>query len=74
MLFCLFFLSDLKAQQVFPGGGLGSYNLTIPPDDYIPGNVADEIGGGAAGATYIAKGPGYTGPFQSHQWWTSALW
>lgn len=62
------------AQQVFPGGGTGSYNLTIPPDDYVPGNTFDEIGGGAAGAAFITKGPGYTGPFQSHQWWTSALW
>ncbi|MDB5255600.1 MAG: Ricin lectin [Chitinophagaceae bacterium] len=74
VLFFLFFLSDLKAQQVNPGGGTGSYNLTLPPDDYIAGNTFDVIGGGAAGATYISKGPGYTGPFQSHQWWTSALW
>ena len=74
VFFFVFLLSDLKAQQVFPGGGFGSYNRTIPPDDYIAGNIFDEIGGGTAGASYIAKGPGYTGPFQSHQWWTSALW
>jgi Glycosyl hydrolase family 81 C-terminal domain/Secretion system C-terminal sorting domain len=70
-VFCFF---DLKAQQVFPSAGTGSYNLTLPPDDYTGVNTFDEIGGGAAGATYISKGPGYTGPFQSHQWWTSALW
>src|SRR6478735_11057063 len=65
----------LRAQQVYPGGGTGSYNLTLPPDDYLGSiNTFDVIGGGAAGATYVAKGPGYTGPFQSHQWWTSALW
>jgi len=74
-VFIIFFcFTESKAQQVHPGGGIGSYNRTIPPDDYIPGNVGDEIGGGAAGAAYIAKGPNYTGPFQSHQWWTSALW
>ncbi len=70
-------LSDAHAQQVFPSGGSGSYNLTIPPDDYggVTGNnIFDEIGGGTAGATFITKGPSYTGPFQSHQWWTSALW
>jgi len=67
-------LSDVNAQQVFPSGATGSYNLTLPPDDYTGVNTFDVIGGGAAGATYIAKGPGYTGPFQSHQWWTSALW
>lgn len=71
-LFCFF---NLKAQQVKPSGATGSYNLTLPPDDYGGSiNTFDEIGGGAAGAGYIAKGPGYTGPFQSHQWWTSALW
>ncbi|MFL5730641.1 MAG: glycosyl hydrolase [Cytophagaceae bacterium] len=62
------------AQQVFPGGATGSYNLTLPPDDYTGVNTFDVIGGGAAGAAFITKGPGYTGPFQSHQWWTSALW
>ncbi len=62
------------AQQVFPSAKTGSYNLTLPPDDYVAGNTFDEIGGGTAGATYIAKGPSYKGPFQSHQWWTSALW
>jgi hypothetical protein len=66
------------AQQVFPGAGTGSYNLTLPPDDYPSGvqsgNTFDLIGDGAAGAAFITKGPGYTGPFQSHQWWTSALW
>ncbi len=74
VLVCLFPYEVLLAQQVFPGGGTGSYNLTIPPDDYVAGNTFDEIGGGVAGATYLSKGPGYTGPFQSHQWWTSALW
>jgi hypothetical protein len=64
----------VEAQQVFPGGKTGSYNLTIPPDQYVPGNTYNILGGGAAGAAFITKGPGYTGPFQSHQWWTSALW
>ena len=74
MFFFTLSLSDLKAQQVFPSAKTGSYNLTLPPDDYTGVNTFDVIGGGAAGTSYVAKGPGYTGPFQSHQWWTSALW
>lgn len=71
----LYFNNPTFSQQVFPGGGTGSYNLTLPPDDYGASiNTYDVIGGGAAGAAFITKGPGYTGPFQSHQWWTSALW
>ncbi|MCX6181429.1 MAG: glycosyl hydrolase [Bacteroidetes bacterium] len=72
-LFLLFISNTSRAQEVFQSG-IGSYNLTLPPDDYIPGNTFDEIGGGAAGASFITKGPNYVGPFQSHQWWTSALW
>ncbi len=67
-------IHHLTAQEVFPGGGTGSYNLTLPPDDYQGGNIYDEIGGGAAGYSYATLGPNYTGPFQTHQWWTSALW
>ncbi|MFM7023187.1 MAG: glycosyl hydrolase [Flavobacteriales bacterium] len=66
-------IPPLHAQEIFQSGS-GSYNLTLPPDDYIPGNTFDQIGGGAAGASFISKGPNYSGPFQSHQWWTSALW
>ncbi|MFN3405997.1 MAG: glycosyl hydrolase [Cytophagaceae bacterium] len=76
LAFGLLFLlkNTAMGQQVFPGGGTGSYNLTIPLDDYQGVNTFDVIGGGAAGAGYITRGPNYTGPFQSHQWWTSALW
>jgi len=69
-----FLISSAYGQQVFPSGKTGSYNLTLPPDDYVPGNTYDVIGGGATGYSYVTKGPNYVGPFQSHQWWTSALW
>ncbi len=75
VLFLFFSLSNLQAQVVNPNGATGSYNLTLPPDDFGGSiNTFDVIGGGAVGAGYVAKGPNYTGPFQSHQWWTSALW
>jgi endoglucanase Acf2 len=63
----------LLAQQVFPGGGSGSYRLdypstgpTYPQDIYAP------IGQNATGN--IRKTASYTGPFQTHQWWNTALW
>ena len=73
LLLILAIFNTIVAQEVFQSG-LGSYNLTLPPDDYQGGNTFDEIGGGIAGASFITKGPNYVGPFQSHQWWTSALW
>ena len=70
----LFQITFLEAQQVFPSAKTGSYNLAIPPDQYVAGNTYNILGGGAAGAAFINKGPNYIGPFQTHQWWTSALW
>ena len=72
-------LSILYAQEIFPGGGTGSYNLTYPnpaADGCIqtPGNcdLYNLIGGGAQAG--IKKGPNYKGPLQTHQWWTTGLW
>jgi len=64
---------------VYPGGGLGSYNLTFPSTAPCADNVNtcnftlyNPVGGGSVST--IKKGATYQGPFQSHMWWTSALW
>ncbi|MDB5271880.1 MAG: hypothetical protein JWO58_247 [Chitinophagaceae bacterium] len=63
----------LHAQQVFPGGGSGSYRLDYPSTGpSYPQDIYAPIGHNATGNT--RKGPGYTGPFQTHQWWNTALW
>jgi hypothetical protein len=79
----IFLISEtVFSQEIFPGGGgtLGSYNMTMP--NPAP-TCVDNLGacsftlynppGGGSAAT-ITKGAAYTGPFQSHMWWTSALW
>ena len=70
---------ELTAQEIFPGAGSGSYNMTFPSAAPCTDNLANcnftlynPIGGGSAAA--IKKGATYRGPFQSHMWWTSALW
>ncbi|MCU0431328.1 MAG: glycosyl hydrolase [Cytophagaceae bacterium] len=81
-LLTLLFISNVyvSAQVQFPSGtpGVGgSYNLTYPPEPCAdPGgclfDLYNQIGGGAVGA--MTKGPNYQGPFQTHNWWNSALW
>lgn len=64
----------LPAQEIFPGGipGTGgSYNLTFPGSTCPPFN-ARPIGNN--NTTAITKTASYTGPFQTHNWWNSALW
>ncbi|MFL5730465.1 MAG: glycosyl hydrolase [Cytophagaceae bacterium] len=67
----------LCAQEIFPGGPgtLGSYRLDFPYAasgwKYSHGIYAP-IGDNTQ--SHIKKGPGYTGPVQTHAWWTSALW
>ena len=69
----------VNAQEIIPGGGSGSYNLTFPSAAPCTDNLGNcnftlynPIGGGSVAA--IKKGATYKGPFQSHMWWTSALW
>ncbi len=75
---CLWSLPFLLfGQQVFPGGGLGSYNLTYPPEICPdPGacnfDLYNLVGGGNVAA--MSKGSTYPGPFQTHNWWNSSLW
>jgi endoglucanase Acf2 len=67
------FIINTKAQEIFPGGipGTGgSYNLTFPAGNCFVANRP--IGNNNTGA--ITKGSSYTGPFQTHQWWNTALW
>lgn len=69
--------SETNGQAVFPGGGLGSYNLTYPPETCPdPGgcnfDLYNLVGGGNTAA--MSKGSTYPGPFQTHNWWNSALW
>lgn len=76
----LFISFSLLSQQQFPGGTVGvggSYNLTYPPEPCPdPGgcnfDLYNLVGGGAVGA--IRKGSTYQGPFQTHNWWNTALW
>ncbi|MFL5728297.1 MAG: glycosyl hydrolase [Cytophagaceae bacterium] len=74
--------SEGISQEIFPGGAgtSGSYNLTMPnPSPTCTDNVGAcsftlyNPPGGASG-TAITKGATYPGPFQTHMWWTSALW
>ncbi len=65
----LFSFNELSAQQKTPGGGAGSYNLTEPTGNavnYGPIGFGNEI--------FAKKGATYPGPFQTHNWWNSALW
>ncbi|MCU0431263.1 MAG: glycosyl hydrolase [Cytophagaceae bacterium] len=62
---------NLMAQQIFPGGGLGSYRTNYPGWNYAH-HIYAPIGDNTQ--SHIHKGPNYTGPLQTHQWWTSALW
>ncbi len=78
--FCgLSIIFKASAQEIFPGGGSGSYNMTFPSAAPCTDNLGacnftlyNPIGGGSVAA--IKKGATYNGPFQSHMWWTSALW
>ena len=79
---CIALANDSNAQEIFPGGGgtSGSYNLTMP--DPSP-TCVDNLGAcsftlynppGGGSSAIITKGATYPGPFQTHMWWTSALW
>ncbi|MFN3405643.1 MAG: glycosyl hydrolase [Cytophagaceae bacterium] len=78
-LFILFSQASVS-QQIFPGGipGVGgSFNLTYPPENCPdPGacnfDLFNLVGGGNTAA--MTKGSTYRGPFQTHNWWNSALW
>ncbi|HEY8402377.1 MAG TPA: glycosyl hydrolase [Cytophagaceae bacterium] len=80
LLGILLYCFQVMGQEVFPGGiyGVGgSYNLTYPPELCPdPGNcnfdLYNLIGGGNTAA--MSKGSTYPGPFQTHNWWNSALW
>ncbi|MBY0426516.1 MAG: hypothetical protein K2Q22_12820, partial [Cytophagales bacterium] len=61
----------ILAQQVFPQGGSGSYRLDYPGWNYTH-DIYAPIGDNTT--SHIKKGPGYTGPLQTHTWWSSALW
>lgn len=79
-VFLLFLSLDGISQEIFPGGinGVGgSYNLTYPPELCPdPGacnfDLYNLVGGGNTAA--MTKGSTYKGPFQTHNWWNSALW
>ncbi|MCX6181592.1 MAG: glycosyl hydrolase [Bacteroidetes bacterium] len=75
----LFSINSASAQQVFPGGGAGSYNLTkwpAPPYTLVaPVNQKNWYLPMANGAAGLArKGATYKGPFQANNWWNSAFW
>ncbi|MFN3405916.1 MAG: glycosyl hydrolase [Cytophagaceae bacterium] len=60
-----------RPQEIFPGGIIGvggSYNATYSPS---PCAFAKRPIGNTPG---ITKASTYPGPFQTHNWWNSALW
>jgi endoglucanase Acf2 len=71
LLLTFFHLDKTVAQQIFPGGGSGSYRLDYPGWNYAH-HLYAPIGDNTT--SHIHKGPNYTGPLQTHQWWSSALW
>ncbi len=72
--YCLFLILNLFAQQEVTVGA-GSYNLGTPVEG-IPG-----LGGlfapypiGNGNTAVITRTANYPGPFQTQNWWNSALW
>ncbi|MCS6824960.1 MAG: hypothetical protein NZ529_11770, partial [Cytophagaceae bacterium] len=86
----LLFLNLAQAQQVFPGGGMGSYNLTFPPGPYsYPNNPPSSCGSGAPGVSHYQRPghnyfrsaiespkvvSGFSQHPQTNDWWSSAIW
>jgi hypothetical protein len=79
---CIISSSVSFSQEIFPGGAgtSGSYNMTMPdPSPTCVDNAGscnftlyNPPGGGSS--SIITKTASYPGPFQTHMWWTSALW
>jgi len=67
----LFSCKNASAQEITPGGGSGSYNLTEPTGTGVAWNYGII---GIGNDAYARPGTTYPGPFQTHNWWNSAFW